>query len=317
MLVEFDDGGLGIGSQLSGSSAEGVGRLQRMAALNAATAPATLTDVDVELPMNGLARDLDLELLGDVGLVERAAAVGAAVRQGRLVDLVDLLGAGRLAVGRGAVVLAGLAAGLLGLVDGLALGEGGSLALAGTGRLVELAAEALVLGLEVAEASLKGLAAGTRDGLHTSIIGKAKPQLHRLQLLNPDQLELDALNKYPRSFPNRPHGFCVLEARVCEHRLAVQTRKRRKLRLPVGRHGGGLLVPLFAGGVGLPAWFRADVLSVRRGRQATVTESAFRHPDLPEDVRPPTVRQRRTGSGCCLSFRGESVSRPIGKTSFP
>jgi hypothetical protein len=32
-----------------------------------------------------------------------------------------------------------------------------------------LAAEALVLGLQVAEASLQGLAAGTRDGLHTSL----------------------------------------------------------------------------------------------------------------------------------------------------
>ena len=84
-------------------------------------------------------------------------------------DLVDLLGGGRLAVGLGAVVLAGLAAGLLGLLGGLPLGEGGGLALAGAGGLVELPAEALVLGLQVNEASLEGLAAGTRDGLHTSL----------------------------------------------------------------------------------------------------------------------------------------------------
>jgi hypothetical protein len=128
--------------------------------------------------------------------VEWAAAVGAEVRQGRLVDLVDLLRAGRWAVGLGAVVFARLPAGLLGLVLRLALGERGGLALAGAGRLVELAAEALVLGLQVAEASLKGLAAGTRDGLHTSIIGKAKAQLRGLQLLSRDRLELDALNKY-------------------------------------------------------------------------------------------------------------------------
>src|SRR5262245_39076027 len=88
-------------------------------------------------------------------------------------DLIDLVGGGRLAVGLGAVVSAGPAAGLLGLGRGLAFGKGSGLALAGTGRLVELAAEALVFGLQVAEASLKGLTASTRDGLHTSIIGEA------------------------------------------------------------------------------------------------------------------------------------------------
>jgi hypothetical protein len=137
----------------------------------ALTAPA---DVDVELPVNGLARDLDLELLGDIGLVEGAAAVGADVGQGRLVNLINLIGSGRLAVGLGAVLFAGLAAGLFGLVGGLTLGEGSGLTLAGAGCLVELAAETLVLGLQVVEASLKGLASGTGDGLHTSIIGAAR-----------------------------------------------------------------------------------------------------------------------------------------------
>src|SRR5438874_9867572 len=140
-----------------------------MAPLNPTAALPAPADVDVELPVDGLARDLDLVLLGDVGLVQWAAAIGTAVRQRRLVDLVDLFGGGRLAVCLGAVVLARLAAGLLGLAGGLALGEGCGLALAGAGRLVELAAEALVLGLEVVEASLKGLAAGARDGLHTPL----------------------------------------------------------------------------------------------------------------------------------------------------
>src|SRR5262245_61520196 len=112
-----------------------------------------------------------------MGLIQGAAAVGANARQGCLVDLVDLLGAWRLAMGLGAVVLAGLAAGLLGLVSGLALGEGGGLALAGAGGLVELTAEALVLGLQVTEASLKGLASGTRDGLHTPIIRSEEPRV--------------------------------------------------------------------------------------------------------------------------------------------
>jgi hypothetical protein len=84
-------------------------------------------------------------------------------------NLVDLVRGWWLAVGLRAVVLAGLATGLLGLVGGLALGEGSCLALAGAGRLVELAAEALVLGLEIVEASPKGLAAETRGGLHTPL----------------------------------------------------------------------------------------------------------------------------------------------------
>jgi hypothetical protein len=125
--------------------------------------------VDVELAVNGLARDLHLELLGDVGFVGGAAAIGAGVGQVRLVNLIDLFGTGRPTVGLGAVLFARLAAGLLGLVGGLALGEGGGLALTGAGRLVEWAAEALVLGLQVLEASLQGLAAGTRDGLRTPL----------------------------------------------------------------------------------------------------------------------------------------------------
>jgi hypothetical protein len=169
LFVQLDDGRLGIRSQLGGGGTESVRSLQGMASLNATVALTTLANVDVELPVDRLAWNLDLELLGDVGLVERPAAVGASVWQGRLVGFVDLVGQRRLTVGFGAVIFAGLAAGLLGLVDGLALGEGGGLALAGAGRLVELAAEALGLGLQVTDAPLKGLAAGTRDGLHTSL----------------------------------------------------------------------------------------------------------------------------------------------------
>jgi hypothetical protein len=80
LLVEFDDGGLGIRSQLRGSGAEGVGRLQGMAPLNSPVALPALPDVDVEPPVDRLTRDFHLELLGDMGFVERAAALGAAVR---------------------------------------------------------------------------------------------------------------------------------------------------------------------------------------------------------------------------------------------
>ena len=75
-----------------------------------------------------------------------------------------------MAMGLCAVVSAGLAARFPGLGRGLALGEGGGLTLAGAGRLVELAAKALVLGLQVANPSLKGLAVGTPDRFHVGII---------------------------------------------------------------------------------------------------------------------------------------------------
>jgi hypothetical protein len=124
-----------------------------MASLHAAGALAALANVDVKLTVNGLARDLDLERLSDGGFVEGAAAVRAGIRQGCLVDLVDLFGAGRLAMSLGAIVLAWLAAWLARMELGLALGERSGLALAGAGCLVELTAEAFVLGLKVVDPS--------------------------------------------------------------------------------------------------------------------------------------------------------------------
>src|SRR5262249_25158091 len=120
----------------------------------------------------------------------------ASAGQGRLVNLVNLFGGRWLAMGLGAVDLAGLSSGLLGLAGGLAPGEGGGLALAGAGRLVELAAEALVLGLQGLEASRKGLAAATGEGWHTAIIGEAQATAALPRPQRGDQLELDALNKY-------------------------------------------------------------------------------------------------------------------------
>jgi hypothetical protein len=76
LLVEFNDGGLGVGSELGRGGAEGVGRLQGMPSLDPTVTPPAPGDVDVELPVNGLARDLDLELLGDMGLVERPSQSG-------------------------------------------------------------------------------------------------------------------------------------------------------------------------------------------------------------------------------------------------
>jgi hypothetical protein len=178
-----------------------------MASLNPTLALTAPADVDVELPVNGFPRELDLELLGYMRFVEGAAAVGADLGQRYLVDFVDLVGGRWLAVGLGPIVLAGLPSGLLGLVRGQSLGEGSGLALAGTEGRVELAAEALVLGFQVAEASLKGLAAGTGDGLHTPIIGVARAAAALPRPLSRDQLDLDA-QQIPRTEAEKSRQPC-------------------------------------------------------------------------------------------------------------
>ena len=119
---------------------ESIGRLQGMASLNPAVALTALADVDIELSMDRLARNLHLELLSNVGFVEWAAAIGADIGQQCLVNLVNLFGSRWLAVSLGAVVLARLTARLKRMELGLALGEGSGLAFAGAGCLVELAA---------------------------------------------------------------------------------------------------------------------------------------------------------------------------------
>src|SRR5262249_3812573 len=174
---------------------------ERMAPVNAAGALTALADVDVELPVNGLARHLDLKLLSDVRRVERAATAGADLGQRCLINLIYLFGRRWPPVGLGAVVLAGLAAGFARVRFGLALGEGAGLALAGAEGRVELTAEPLVLGLQFVKSSLKGLAVGTRDGMHTCIIGEGPTATAGPQRRSRDQLQLDALNRYRNGSP--------------------------------------------------------------------------------------------------------------------
>src|SRR5262249_4248258 len=99
-------------------------------------------------------------------------------------------------MGLSAVVSAGLAAGFLGLGRRLALGEGGRLALAGAGRLVELATQALVLGLQVAEAPLERLAVGTEGRFHTSIVRRSQTCSCDSGGQSMDQFELGVAIKY-------------------------------------------------------------------------------------------------------------------------
>ena len=147
LLVEFDDGGLRIGTELGGGGAKGIRRLQGMPALHAMSALFAAADVNVELAVNGPTRNFDLVLLVDMRLFDVAAAVGTLLRQRRLVDFVDPLR--RLAVGLGAVVLARFPARLLRLWLGRSLGERSSLSFAGPALLVEKVRQMFDLGAEL------------------------------------------------------------------------------------------------------------------------------------------------------------------------
>ena len=137
MLVEMNQGSLGVGTELAGGGAQGVGSLQGMAGLNAFAAVAAMADVNVEAAKDGPTRNLGLELLILAILRGRPVTIGAMVRQGNVDDLVGLA-AGNLAMGLGAVILPGLASRRGRRVFGRPLGKGRGLTLAGPQDFLEL-----------------------------------------------------------------------------------------------------------------------------------------------------------------------------------
>src|SRR5262249_44385832 len=76
------------------------------------------------------------------------------------------------------------------------LGEGARLALAGTEGRVELAPQAVVLGLQAIDPPLEGLTVGTPDRFHARIIGSSLRCSGRGGSRRMDQVELGALIKY-------------------------------------------------------------------------------------------------------------------------
>src|SRR5262249_28580733 len=140
-LVEHDHGGLGVGADLAGGGADRVAGLQRVPAPARPAAGAAAPAVDGEAAHDRVARDVGLELLVGMGLLDGAAAVGAGTGQRSVVGLVHLLGGRWRTVAVAAVPGAGFAARLLGVGLGGPLGEGCGLAFAGTEGLLELLAE--------------------------------------------------------------------------------------------------------------------------------------------------------------------------------
>jgi len=86
--------------------------------------------MDVESTHNGLARNLDLELLIELVFFGLSAALGALLGQRYVDDLVGLL-FGKRAMGLRAVIVARLAARLFGILFGNSLGERSGLAFLG------------------------------------------------------------------------------------------------------------------------------------------------------------------------------------------
>ncbi len=122
-----------------------------MPTLEAFAAVRAPTDVDIELAMDGLPRNLGLVLLLDGRFLDRPAAVGAGFGERRFVGFVDLLR--WLAMGFGAVILTRFTARFLRLFLGRAFGKRRRLAFAGAALGVEQLQQALLFGFEFRDAS--------------------------------------------------------------------------------------------------------------------------------------------------------------------
>lgn len=179
-----------------------------MAALNAFLATPAVADMDVELALDGPARNFDLKLLIDVSFVDGSATIGTRLRQRRLVDFVDLLR--RRPVRLGAVVLAGVTARLFGIRLGRLFGEGSGLPFAGSLQLLDQSAQPTDLGFMLVEAlfqrrnDLVALATSwTADRIHAVSLAK-RPSFSCASWLKCCR---KALNSYTLDTPFLLNGF--------------------------------------------------------------------------------------------------------------
>jgi hypothetical protein len=147
-LVEFDDSGLGVGSDLALGCSQRVGGLQGMSSLDTASAVAAAADVDVELSSDGLARDFGLELLCHFGFVDSRTAVGAGVGEGCVENFADLFGGWRLSVTVFAVQVSGFASWSFWVIARWSFSEGCGLPFAVSSCLFELGLQLREMGLE-------------------------------------------------------------------------------------------------------------------------------------------------------------------------
>jgi len=166
---------LGIGPDLAGGRAHGVGGLQGMPPLHPSATLVAVTDMDAELAHDGPTRDVGLELLGDAGFDQASLAVRAGVRQRRFVAFVDLFGRRFGAMTVATVGVAALASGGLGLGLGWTFAEGCGLSFAGTEGVLEPPGQLGDLSFELSDALKQRSAAGTGRFFHTVRIATRRP----------------------------------------------------------------------------------------------------------------------------------------------
>ncbi len=128
MLVEVNDQGLGLGTDLTGGGSGGVAGLQGMTAAQTPTALPALAAVNVDAATQRLGRQFHLILGVLVRFDDRAVAVRAGGGQRGVEMLVDLVIGQRRSMAVRSVLIAGLAARSSGVGLGSLLGEGGGLA---------------------------------------------------------------------------------------------------------------------------------------------------------------------------------------------
>ena len=155
MLVEIDHGRLRVGTKLAGSGTQSIGGLQWMSTLDRLAAARTDAEVNGELPHDGLAGNLGLVLVIDMGFVDVTATLRTGIGQRGVQFFVDLGRGRRRSMAMLAVLAAALAARRLGMLLGRGLGKGSRLALGGTLEGLDLPEQLGDQGFELSDAAFE------------------------------------------------------------------------------------------------------------------------------------------------------------------
>jgi hypothetical protein len=128
-----------------------------------------MADMDIELAVDGLARDLGLVLVDDGSFDRASAAAGTDLGERCFVDFLELLGWRPMAVP--AVGLTALTAGAFGVEERLASAEGSGLPFASATSFVKQAGQFFHPPFQLSDAPVEGLASRAVGFAHAAIVG--------------------------------------------------------------------------------------------------------------------------------------------------